>query len=71
LAGTWSKKHSDEAKKAVSKANKRRFVGEKNYFYGKFYTAKNNPMFGKHHTKESRKKMSEAKKGKKHKPKLV
>ena len=43
----------------LSKASK----GEKNYFYGKHLYGKEHPMYGKHHTEESKQKMSLAKQG--------
>ena len=47
-------KHSEETKNKISETRKGKCVGEKN------------PMYGKHHSDESRKKMSEVKKGEKH-----
>lgn len=38
------------------------FVGEKNYFYDVHMYGDNNPMFGKHHTDESKRKNSESNK---------
>lgn len=43
----------------LSEANK----GEKNYFYGKHFCGEAHPMYGRHHTEESKKKMSESKSG--------
>lgn len=48
-----------ERKKKLSKAAK----GEKNYFYGKHFIKDQHPLYGKHHSKESKKKMSKAKQG--------
>lgn len=38
-------------------------TGEKNHFFGQHFLGKDHPMYGKHHTKQSKKKMSDAKKG--------
>ena len=51
---------SEEHKQKISQANK----GKNNSQYGK--RGKDSPNYGKHHTAESRKKMSEAQKGEKH-----
>ena len=37
--------------------------GEKNYFYGKHQCGKDHPLYGKHHSEESKKKMRQAKLG--------
>lgn len=50
-----------ERKRKLSEAAK----GEKNYFYNKHFTKEQHPLYGKHHSKESKKKMSEAKQGNK------
>ena len=39
------------------------FSGEKNYFYGKHMRGPDHPQFGKHHSEESKRKMSLAKQG--------
>ena len=36
--------------------------GEKSHFYGSDKSGENNPMYGKHHTEETKKKISEAQK---------
>ena len=46
-------------RKKISEAVK----GEKNYFYGKHFCGPDHPWYGRHHSEESKKKMSEAKKG--------
>ena len=46
-------------KQKISEAMK----GEKNYFYGKHLCGIEHPMYGKHHSEESKKKMREAKIG--------
>ena len=51
---------TEEYRKKISKA----LTGEKNPMYG--MTGENNPWYGKHHTEESKKKMSQAKIGEKH-----
>ena len=56
-------KHSEENKKRMSERMKGKFVGEKNYFYGKNFTGSLNPFFGCHHTKETKEKISKANKG--------
>lgn len=40
--------------------NHRDVSGEKNYFYGKHFCGKEHPMYGKHHTEETKKKMSQS-----------
>ena len=52
------------ASEKISKANKGRFAGENNYFYGKHFIGEQHPMYGHKHSKESREKMSIALKGK-------
>lgn len=37
--------------------------GERNHFYGKHYCGKNHPLYGKHHSEESKEKMRQAKLG--------
>ncbi len=37
--------------------------GERNYFYGKHFQGKDHPMWGKHHTNESKERMRQAKIG--------
>ena len=47
-------KANQEQKNKISKSKK----GENNYFYGKY--GKDNPNYGRHHTEEAKKKMSES-----------
>jgi len=70
-------KHSEKSKKKMSIRRKRLIKegkikvsppipkkGKENYFYGKRRFGLDNPFYGKHHTKKSKKKMGESKKGK-------
>lgn len=41
-----------------------KMTGENNYFYGVHLTGEKNPMFGKKHSEQTRKKISDSKKGK-------
>ena len=54
---------SEEADKARRKKLSEACKGEKNYFYGKHISGKDHPWYGRHHTEESKKKMSLAKQG--------
>lgn len=54
---------SEEAQKIRKEKISKAVSGEKNYFYGKHFSGKEHPLYGKHHSKESKRKMSEAKKG--------
>lgn len=54
---------SKEAEVARRKKLSEACKGEKNYFYGKHFSGNQHPMYGKHHTKEAREKMRQAKKG--------
>jgi group I intron endonuclease len=56
-----SEEEEKERRRKISEALK----GEKNPFYGKGFHGKEHPMWGKHHSEESKKKMSQAKIGKK------
>jgi group I intron endonuclease len=56
---------SEEAKRKVSIANKGRLAGEKNHLYGVRKYQKENPFYGKHHTEETKEKLSNLHKGKK------
>lgn len=51
---------SEETKKKMSQ-NHRDVKGKNNYFYGKHFNGQEHPMFGKHHTKESKEKISKSK----------
>lgn len=51
---------SEETKRKISRANR----GEKCYFWGKRYCGKENPMWGKHHSLETRRKWSLDRRGK-------
>lgn len=55
--GCHTKRHSKEFKLALSQ----RSSGENNYFYGKSFKGELHPMYGKHHTEESKTKMSNSK----------
>lgn len=54
---------SEEAQRIRKEKISKAVSGEKNYFYGKHFSGKEHPLYGKHHSKESKRKMSEAKKG--------
>jgi len=54
--------HSEETKRKISKARKGKCQGENNPMYGK--RGKDAPMYGKHLSKKTRQKLSEATKGK-------
>lgn len=54
---------SPEAEQARRKKLSEAAKGEKNHFYGQRHFGADHPFYGKHHTEESKKKMSEAKKG--------
>lgn len=56
---------SEEAKRKVSAANKGRLVGEKNHLYGVRKYKEENPFYGKHHSEETKEKISNLLKGKK------
>lgn len=56
---------SDEAKRKVSEANKGRFAGEKNYFYNIHRCQEENPFYGKHHSEETKAKLSNLRSGEK------
>jgi len=53
------RKHSKETKKKISES----MTGKKNHMYGKGLIGEKNGMYGKTHSEESKRKMSEAKKG--------
>ena len=63
--GMYGKHLPQETRDKISKANKGKFVGEKNPNYGNGdkIKGKKNPMYGKHHSIETRKKLSEMNKG--------
>ena len=52
-------KHSESAKKKMSEARKGKGTGASNPMYGKGLCGSDNGMFGKHHSKEWKKKRSE------------
>lgn len=54
-----SEKAQLERKRKLSEAVK----GEKNYFYDKHFCGENHPLYGKHHSEESKQKMREKKLG--------
>ena len=56
-------KHSKESKIKMSIANKGRFAGNKNPMYGIKLIGNKNGMYGKHHTEETKIKISESCKG--------
>lgn len=56
---------SDEVKRKVSEANKGRFAGEKNYFYNVHRYQEENPFYGKHHSEETKAKLSKLRSGEK------
>jgi group I intron endonuclease len=57
---------NDEAKRKISEANKGRLLGEKNHLYGVRKYREENPFYGKHHTEETKEKLSKIHKGTKH-----
>jgi len=63
--------HTEEHKKALSEANS----GERNYNYGRRYSAEKRKEFagfkGRHHTEEAKKKISEANRGRKLPPRTA
>lgn len=54
-----SKEEENKRRKKLSEAAK----GEKNHFYGQHITGEDHPMWGKHHSEESKQKMREKKIG--------
>lgn len=58
LAGMSKEKRIEHSKKLSWHVQ-----GEKNYFYGKHFCKEDHPMYGKHHSEESKEKMRKAKKG--------
>jgi group I intron endonuclease len=58
---------SEETKKKMSQ-NHRDVSGEKNYFYGKHFCGEQHPMYGKHHSEETKQKISQSKLNKNGKP---
>lgn len=56
-----SKEAETERRKKLSIASS----GKRNHFYGQHYCGEQHPMYGKHHSEEGKKKMSEAKSGEK------
>ena len=60
----WKGKHrTKEEKQHLREINIGKFAGENNYFYGKHFLGQLNPFYGKRHTLESKKKMSDSLKG--------
>lgn len=65
----WKKQHSDWLKERWATDEEYRqfwhdkMAGENNYFFGKHYCGEANPMYGKHLSEETKRKISEAKKG--------
>lgn len=55
------KKLSEETKRKIGEALK----GKNNFFYNKHFIGEENSMYGKHHSEESKQKMSKSHKGKK------
>lgn len=68
----WCKMKSENLKKmwedeSYRKKQSDRMVGENNYFYGVHMYGELNPRYGKHCSEETKKKISESKKGKRNK----
>lgn len=57
----WNKGKAwdEETKLKISDGRKGKGTGENNYFYGKDKNGEKNPMFGKHHTEETKEKIRE------------
>ena len=55
---------TEETKKTTSKKISERMSGKNNYWYGKDRSNENNPMYGKHHNDEVKRKISESRIGK-------
>ncbi len=51
---------SEETKKKMSQ-NHRNVKGENNFFYGKHFIGEQHPMYGKHHSEETKEKISKSK----------
>lgn len=62
--GSVNKFHSEKTKQKISKANKGKYVGEKNPMYGVHRFGINNPNYGNHHSEEAKRKIGESKKEK-------
>ena len=66
----WRKQQAEKMKEKWEKDEEYRnfwhekMTGENNYFYGVHLTGEKNPMFGKKHSEQTRKKISDSKKGK-------
>lgn len=63
----YKKEQSDRMKEKWKDEDYRKKIidsisGQKSHFYGTDKSGENNPMFGRHHTEESKQKMSEARK---------
>lgn len=61
----WCKEHSDWMKEKWKDADYRqswvdRMSGENNYFYGKHFYGELNPMYGKHHSQQTKDKISQS-----------
>lgn len=54
---------SEEAKKIRAKKLSEACKGERNHFYGQHFTGEDHPMYGRHHSEESKEKMRAAKAG--------
>lgn len=56
---------NDDAKRKISEANKGRLSGEKNHLYGVRRFQEENPFYGKHHSEETKEKLSKLRSGEK------
>jgi group I intron endonuclease len=69
--GNKGYKHTEESKRKISEAQKGKYIGEKNHFYGKHHSEETRKKISEKHkgkilTEEHKRKLSEAGKGRKH-----
>ncbi len=66
--GGGSGRPTEETKRKLSESIKGKYCGEKSYWYGNgdMMRGEKNPFYGKHHSDETKRKLSESKKGKHH-----